>query len=832
VTPTQRRKRITDVFEVAVQLRPEEWQGFVEHECHGDDVLLKEVRSLLSAYQRHLETSSNLCEDARDDELQPIPKRIGKYEIARLIGSGGFGRVYCALDPTFGRVVAIKVLNAPDDPNIVRRFKVEARTVANLHHRNIVTVHDFGEQDGLPFLVMEYLNGATIQDLIRENSLTLLDKLEIMAEVAEGLHYAHEKGVTHRDVKPANIIRLTDHSVKIMDFGIARLAQNTGSGTLTRTGFVIGSLMYMAPEQFTGTSDAVSDVFGYGVTFYELLTGHNPFATSDPAVVIYRITNTDVAPLRSVQPECPAALERIVQGCLARSRAVRYASLADVAVDTRAILLDMRREVAGRLYSDASQLLVNGELDAAKSAVRKALEADPEHSGARGLREEIEKELRLRDTAGRAASLMDKVEEGLRARHWADAAEALSAVRQLGVSSPHLQARVDQAEAHLERARQCERLLATAREDLRKENLSDAFQAVSQVLSSDPANDSGQYLLQEIRNQMASREARRRLEEELARAEGLLLIGETDQASALLDEIERSHPHAPEAAALRARAQAQKAREVRARRLEEGNAEVKSFLRGEQFEPAIQRIDQLLSEFGDNAGLQSLRRHATERLAARQRLERIAAVKSGAAAMIAHGDFLNAIRALEAGVAQFAEDSELTELLQAAVAGKAASEAPPPVVQTPPAAPVAAAAAPALDTPPAPESPAPPITLDAAYQEPEPVAAGSALAVMWARYKMYGIAALLLIAVIVTVVLVTTGSPEPARGLRQAAPESTQPPVRSTPAPQPPAGKVAATPPKAEPEPPRKPKSAPKPDSVLLEEELRKIDESMGVKRK
>jgi hypothetical protein len=822
MTPTQ-RKRVTDVFEIAVQKRPEEWDGFVARECKGDALLLKEVKSLLSAYQRHLATSSEMCERL-PDEQSPVPSRIGKYEIAKLIGSGGFGHVYCALDPTFGRVVAIKVLNAPDDPNIVRRFRAEARTVANLHHRNIVTVHDFGEQDGLPFLVMEYLNGTTIQSLIEERSLSLLEKLEIMSEVAEGLHYAHSKGVTHRDVKPANIMRLTDNSVKIMDFGIARLAQSSGSGPLTKTGFVIGSLMYMAPEQFTGTSDAVSDVFGYGVTFYELLTGHNPFASADPAVVIYRITNMEIPPLRTVVPECPAALERILQGCLARSRAERYASLSDVAVDTRAILMDMRRNEAGRLYADAGQLLANGHLDAAQSAVRKALEADPGHSGARSLREEIEREQRLRDTGYRAASIMDKVEEALRARHWNEAAEALSAVRQLGVSSPELQARVEKAEAQFERVRLCDRLLAAARDELRKENLSDAFQAVSQLLTADPGNDSGQFLLQEIRSQMTAREAKRRLQEEISSAEGMLLIGETEQALAMLADIERRHPQVPEAAALRVRAEAQKRKEQQAKRLEEGNAEVKALLRSGEFERAIRRIDLLLEEFAENPELQNLRRHASERTAARQRLERIGAAKSEASALITRGDFVNAIRRLEAGVAEFAEDSELTELLQAAIAGKAAAVAPvAPAETAPAAAAVAARTAPPLAPPATPEMRSAVVDSFVAADAPSAEPA-------WLRYKNHLIVLLLLIGAAVVVYLLAK-SPGENHAPSVPAGKVAQPAVPST-VPAPTAEKEIPPPPKVQKDAPKKARPEPKQDKPSVEEELRKIDEMMGVKRK
>ena len=398
MTPTERRERITAVFELAVRLRPDDQGLFLEQECGGDHVLLAEVQSLLLEY-RELGASLSGTESAPDDsDARPIPRRIGRYDIAGEIGSGGGGHVYRALDATVGRVVAIKVLNAPGDPNLIKRFRAEAMTVANLHHKNIVTVHEYGEEDGAPYLVMEFLEGTTVEDLIRQRTpLPLHEKLWIMSEVAEGLQYAHGRGVIHRDVKPANIMRLTDGSVKIMDFGIARLA-GANTTRLTQTGFVIGTLKYMAPEQFDGTADALSDIFAYGLTFYELLTGVHPFSSTDPANIVNPMINEpDV--LRSLLPGCPEFLERIVNRTLARRRDSRYSNMSDVVVDTKSILLDLRQQQAGDLFSQAGQLFSGGQLEAAQSAVRKALELNPLHAGARQLRFQVEQALRHRDLA-------------------------------------------------------------------------------------------------------------------------------------------------------------------------------------------------------------------------------------------------------------------------------------------------------------------------------------------------------------------------------------------------------------------------------------------------
>jgi len=605
---------------------------------------------------------------------RPTPRRIGRYEITGELGSGGFGHVYSALDPIVDRVVAIKVLNAPGDSDLVKRFRAEAMTVAKLHHKNIVTVHEFGEENGAPYLVMEFLEGTNVHDLIRQPTpLSLHEKLWIMSEVAEGLQCAHQHGVIHRDVKPANIMRLSDGSVKIMDFGIARLASESAA-RLTQTGLVIGTLMYMAPEQFSGTADASTDIFAYGVTFYELLTGRHPFSASDPAGVMYRIMSVEPDPLRSLVPECPESVERIVSRTLAKSRETRYSSLADVVVDTAPILLDLRRQQAGELFSRAGELLGGGQLDAAQSAVRKALDLDPWHTEARQLRSRIEQALHRRGLVDRAVELLDRAEQELSQREFKEAAECLATVKQMSLDDARINARLDRAYSQIEESRNAVRLLDSAREDLQKENLTEAFRAVSGVLASDPGNSTGQRLLQEIQTRMTSREARRKIQAELSRAESLLRIGETDQALALLADIESRDPSLKELSELRARAAAQKAEVERSRRLTEGVAAVRSLLKNGRFDDALGGIDELLGEFADNPELMALRRHAAEQVATRKRVEDIAHLKGDAAAWIERREYDRAIRALEAGVALLGDDGDLTRLLQSAVAGKAAQE--------------------------------------------------------------------------------------------------------------------------------------------------------------
>ncbi len=291
--------------------------------------------------------------DYHDAMPESTRRQIGKYQIRAELGRGGFGVVYSAYDPTVGRPVAVKVLTALGDNQLLTRFKNEAAAAGNLRHRNIVTIYDYGDDDGLPYIVMELLEGEDLNQIIAARKpMPLLQKVSIMIQVASGLSSAHRAGVVHRDVKPGNIRLLPDGTVKLMDFGIARLVAGSAGTRLTRQGHVIGTLFYMAPEQVLGEEvDALSDIFAYGSTYYELLTGKHPFQGSDPRLVFHKITVEDPEPIRNLVPDCPEALEKIVNRTLQKDRDLRYQSLRDVQVDTEPILIDLRQEraaIAGR----------------------------------------------------------------------------------------------------------------------------------------------------------------------------------------------------------------------------------------------------------------------------------------------------------------------------------------------------------------------------------------------------------------------------------------------------------------------------------------------------
>src|SRR6202790_2809621 len=271
-------------------------------------------------------------------------RRLGPYEILTAIGAGGMGEVYRARDTRLARIVAIKVLptHLADRSELRERFEREARTIASLNHPHICTLHDIGRQDEIDYLVMEYLEGETLAQRLLKSPLPLEQVLQYAIEIADALDKAHRKGVTHRDLKPGNIM-LTKSGTKLLDFGLAKLKQEvapanvqlsqlpTMNDPLTVQGTIVGTLQYMAPEQLEGKEvDARTDIFAFGAVVYEMATGKRAFEGKSQASVISAIMSSEPPAMSSLQPMTPPALDRAVKKCLAKEPDERWHAAKDL----------------------------------------------------------------------------------------------------------------------------------------------------------------------------------------------------------------------------------------------------------------------------------------------------------------------------------------------------------------------------------------------------------------------------------------------------------------------------------------------------------------------
>jgi serine/threonine protein kinase len=278
--------------------------------------------------------------------------QLGRYEILAEIGQGSMGTVYKARDPALDRVVAVKTinLNLPKDElaEYEARFYQEARAAGGLNHPNIVTIYDIGKSERVAYMAMEYLEGDELRTILATGVLLpVIQALDVAAQVAEGLFYAHERHIVHRDIKPANIMVVRDGLVKITDFGIARMRTNE---VKTMTGMILGSPKYMSPEQVAGKrADHRSDLFSLGVVLYEMLTGQTPFQGDSIHGIMYQILNSTPPPVTQRKPDLPEILDLIVAKALNKNMEERYQSARDLAKD----LQDCKEMLQGRAAAAA-----------------------------------------------------------------------------------------------------------------------------------------------------------------------------------------------------------------------------------------------------------------------------------------------------------------------------------------------------------------------------------------------------------------------------------------------------------------------------------------------
>jgi serine/threonine-protein kinase len=615
---------------------------------------------------------------------EPAFKRLGKYEIHAELGRGGFGTVFRAFDPTVGRLVAIKVLMSEAGKDLVTRFRTEATAAGNLRHENIVTIYEFGDEKGVAFIAMEYLEGEDLQQVLASGKpLTLLEKISIMTQAAAGLDCAHRNGVVHRDVKPANIRLLPDGRIKIMDFGIARLVRDAGVARLTRRGHLLGTLLYMAPEQLMGSdTDALSDIFAYGVTFYELLTGRHPFQADDPRSVFYKITSEDPELIHDLAPDCPEMLDQVIRRALHKDRELRYQTLRDLRVDIEPVLIALRKERAASLATDAHRLADDRSFEQALALLNEAIDLDSANNAARQLRNSVQTELRRRLVRPRIESLLLKSDRFLEEGNHNEAIQALEAALQLESQDPELQARLREAQQRRDQTRESRRLVGEARADFAQGSLALALHKVSEALALNPKSDDAQSLLDLVRLELNKRERQQRLNETLRRARELLLLGSLNEAFGVMDTLEADDRDSPEALELLARIETQKSDLERRERLAEELAAADGLLDGGEFIRAVQMLQRLRSEFPDEPRVGRLLSLAQQKAAAFERAQAIERIQAEVLTCAEAKQFDDAVALLKSAMEGYPDDAGLLRLRDTVNLARSAWERQQAVEQT------------------------------------------------------------------------------------------------------------------------------------------------------
>lgn len=353
-----RWREVEELYDAAIELPVAERERFVQAACAGDEALRRELLSLLDAEQKvgdfmaspalDLAAKAVAQERSSTKQYSSINRELGPYKIEKLLGAGGMGEVYLAHDAKLKRQVALKILPPQfvSDPEYVRRFEQEARAISALNHPNLITIYDIGISDGVPFIATEFVEGQTVRDLI-DDGLKINDALAIATQVAEALSAAHSAAVLHRDIKPENIMVRPDGYVKVLDFGLAKLSEQSSSerpnlASTTQPGLLMGTLAYMSPEQAAGdVVDQRTDIWSLGIVLYEMITGFSPTKGANRKETLGTILSKEPLPAAHTNPVFPIELEHILNKSLEKDRERRYQTASDFRADLKHLIREI-----------------------------------------------------------------------------------------------------------------------------------------------------------------------------------------------------------------------------------------------------------------------------------------------------------------------------------------------------------------------------------------------------------------------------------------------------------------------------------------------------------
>jgi eukaryotic-like serine/threonine-protein kinase len=549
------------------------------------------------------------------------PEKIGKYDVIEVIGRGGMGVVYEATDPLLNRRVAIKMMTGgfADKPDLLKRFFREAQSTGSLQHPNIVTVFELGDHGGNPYLVMEFLEGESLDAIISSRrELTILERIQPIIGVCHGLSHAHARGIVHRDVKPANIMVTKEGAVKIVDFGIAHI----GAAKETRTGQIMGSVSYMAPEQVNGSPvDARTDIFSTGVVLYELFTYHHPFDDENMAATLMKIIHATPPPLKNFVSDYPPELEAIISKALAKNREERYHSADDLALDLSRLQGQLKQEVVGKHLRKVTVLLEKGELLEAKDELGLALRVDRQSTEANLLLREVQQRIQKTQIKEQVRQLRVQAEEAFAREQFEPALGYLERAAGLDTTNVELQYLRESIQTAWSRQLELQERLKRAESAHQAGDLDSAKQALDEALQIAPEEVQAAQLYRTIHHAWDKRAHQRQLETYLEHARREIAARHFASALEKLQLADALDPGAPRVKALVESATLGREQEQRRRALEAITREIEEALNRDDYVAACQKADEGLQSFPGERTLSKLRSLAEKqrRLAERKR---------------------------------------------------------------------------------------------------------------------------------------------------------------------------------------------------------------------
>jgi predicted Ser/Thr protein kinase len=551
-------------------------------------------------------------------------KKLGKYEVLGELGHGAMGVVYRARDPIINRLVALKTITTgvADDPELLQRFYREAQSAGGLQHPNIVTIYDMGEAESLPYIAMELVEGENLEQLIaRRSALPTTLKLVYAMQACRAFDYAHKRGIVHRDIKPGNVMVGKDGTVKVVDFGIARVLETSR----TQTGMLIGTFAYMSPEQYHGEhADERSDIWSFGVLLYELLSYKRPFTGPTPASLMHSICNEEPTPLSNFLPECPTELSLTVSKLLRKSPADRHQSMEDVLLDLDPICKTLQAHSVADLLEQSRQLIDQDRFADARNLLRQALQVESGNQQARALLEKANAELRRTLNRPKAQQYVEKGQALLGEGKLQEARIAAENALQLDSSFAPAEDLQRVVLKELDRARLLNESLEAAKQHLVEGLPEEAESLLANILQADPANAQAQNLQQQILKEKAEREKSERLQRELDALKKLTSEKKYPEIVARTKDLLAEFPSDSNLIRLAEFAASRQANIEKELLFKKTLEEAKAFFDAGRFEEAIGVSQNGLKIFPANAELQNLYQQAEvqqRKLLIRQQIE-------------------------------------------------------------------------------------------------------------------------------------------------------------------------------------------------------------------